>query len=91
MANAGRLIDGVSSVDITTDNLQQSTEFYTEILGGRLLSQWSDSFRGDDLAQRVFGKELELAAARQLDPIALGVPDLSNSGTYQVHYKPYVG
>ena len=43
-------------------------------------------FHGDDHYELMFQKELQEAREQGVDPADLGVPDISDSGTYEVRY-----
>ncbi|XP_005106621.1 uncharacterized protein LOC101857434 [Aplysia californica] len=75
---------GIGYMTVTTDDLELSTKFYTEVLGGMQVKELSFSLHGDDHYYRYFQKEILEARTQGVDPQSLHVPDISDSGDYEV-------
>lgn len=71
----GHLLQGVQHIGITTDNMERSLEFYTEVLGGKVVVGESN-MTGDGIQNTLFQKEELEAIARGVNPKSLGVPNL---------------
>ncbi len=68
-------VRGVQHVGVTVEDLEKSVEFYTEVLGGRLVAA-GDGFSGEMLQNMLFQRE-------ELDGRADALPDLRD-GSKQV-------
>jgi catechol 2,3-dioxygenase-like lactoylglutathione lyase family enzyme len=71
----GSYLQGVQHFGVTVEDMEKSMEFYTQILGGKLVVS-GDQFVGEVLHNTLFQKEELEAIARGRDPRTLGVPDL---------------
>jgi catechol 2,3-dioxygenase-like lactoylglutathione lyase family enzyme len=71
----GHYLQGVQHFGITVDDLEKSIEFYTEVLGGKLVISGS-SFYGEILQNTLFQKEEIEALTQGINPRRLGVPDI---------------
>lgn len=69
-SNLAKQIRGVHHVGITVENMAKSIEFYTEVLGGKLIAEVTD-IAGDGMQNTLLQKE-EIDAESTHDP----VPDL---------------
>ncbi|WP_019507600.1 VOC family protein [Pleurocapsa sp. PCC 7319] len=69
------LLQGVQHVGITVNDMAKSLEFYTEVLGGKLVVSESDLV-GDIIQNTLFQKEELEAIASGTDPETLDIPHL---------------
>jgi catechol 2,3-dioxygenase-like lactoylglutathione lyase family enzyme/ketosteroid isomerase-like protein len=74
-SSLGAHLNGVHHVGITVENMAESLEFYTEVLGGKL-ALGGENFYGENLHNTLFQKEDLDANALGIDAAQLGVPDL---------------
>jgi catechol 2,3-dioxygenase-like lactoylglutathione lyase family enzyme len=66
------LLSGVHHVGVTVDDLAKSTEFYVDVLGGKLALS-GDGFAGEALHHTLFQRECLDAAEKGVAPRSLGV------------------
>ncbi|XP_071090608.1 uncharacterized protein [Haliotis cracherodii] len=78
-------LHGIAYISVTTDNLTASTQFYTQVLGGMLVPELAFTFSGDSHYYRMFQKEILDARTQGVNPAQLGVPDIGDNGTHEVH------
>ncbi|XP_046585064.1 uncharacterized protein LOC124292035 [Haliotis rubra] len=78
-------LHGIAYISVTTDNMTASTQFYTQVLGGMLVPELTFTFSGDSHYYRMFQKEILDARTQGVDPAQLGVPDIRDNGTHEVH------
>nr|KAG5686277.1 hypothetical protein BaRGS_028880 [Batillaria attramentaria] len=82
----------IAFISVTTDDLESSLKFYTQVLGGMQAEEMSFRYHGDDLSWLMFGKEVETARGQGQDPTLLGVPDISYNGTHElIQFSPRGG
>jgi catechol 2,3-dioxygenase-like lactoylglutathione lyase family enzyme len=74
-SGVGYCLQGVQHFGITVDDMNKSMEFYTELLGGKLVVS-GDGFTGEVMHNTLFQQEDLEALERGIDPRTLGVPDL---------------
>ncbi|XP_046555597.1 uncharacterized protein LOC124264861 [Haliotis rubra] len=74
----------IAFTSVTTDNLTNSIRFYTEILGGMLEPEFMFRYSGNQHYNMMFQKEILQARQSMVAPAVLGVPDISDNGTYEV-------
>lgn len=79
MSGLGHFLQGVQHVGITVDDMAQSLEFYTEVLGGKL-AVGESGLEGDTIQNTLFQKEEIDAIAQNQALASLGVPDLRDGG-----------
>jgi catechol 2,3-dioxygenase-like lactoylglutathione lyase family enzyme len=75
----GHFLQGVQHVGITVNDMAQSLEFYTEVLGGKL-AVGESGLQGDTMQNTLFQKEEIDAIAQGQDLESLDVPDLRSGG-----------
>jgi catechol 2,3-dioxygenase-like lactoylglutathione lyase family enzyme/ketosteroid isomerase-like protein len=68
-------LQGVQHFGFTVDDMDESIEFYTEVLGGKLALS-GDGFTGEVLHNTLFQKEDLEAISRGVDPKTLLVPNI---------------
>jgi alkylhydroperoxidase/carboxymuconolactone decarboxylase family protein YurZ/ketosteroid isomerase-like protein/catechol 2,3-dioxygenase-like lactoylglutathione lyase family enzyme len=74
----GNYLKGVHHFGVTVNDMAKSLEFYTEILGGKLVVS-ENSLVGDTIQNTLF-QEDELDATNQgIDPKTVGIPNLRDS------------
>ena len=71
----GHCLQGVQHVGITVSDIDQSLEFYTEVLGGKVAVGEHD-LNGDGMQNNLFQKEELDAIAQGISPAALEIPNL---------------
>ncbi len=71
----GHLLQGVQHVGVTVNNKKQSLEFYTELLGGKLVVGEND-LAGDIIQNTLFQKEEIDALDQGIAPEAIDIPQL---------------
>jgi alkylhydroperoxidase/carboxymuconolactone decarboxylase family protein YurZ/catechol 2,3-dioxygenase-like lactoylglutathione lyase family enzyme/ketosteroid isomerase-like protein len=74
----GHLLQGVQHVGVTVDDMNQSLEFYTEILGGKLVAG-ENELVGDVIQNTLFQQEELDAIAKGIDPKNLTIPHLRST------------
>lgn len=74
----GHLLQGVQHVGVTVEDMAKSLEFYTEVLGGKLVVGESELV-GDVMQNTLFQKEELDAIALGIDPQTLDIPQFSSS------------
>ena len=57
---------------------------FAQVLGGMQATELGFRFHGDDHYELIFQRELQEAREQGVDPAELGVPDISDSGMYEV-------
>lgn len=75
----GHFLQGVQHVGITVNDMAQSFEFYTEVLGGKL-AVGERGLEGDTIQNTLFQKEEIDAITQNRDLANLDVPDLRDGG-----------
>lgn len=73
----GRYLQGVQHIGVTVDDMEKSMEFYTEVLGGKLVVAGS-GFVGDVLYNTLFQKEVIDSIQQGINLGTLGVPDIKD-------------
>ena len=71
----GRYLQGVQHVGVTVDNMAQAVEFYTEVLGGKLVVS-EDELVGDKAQNTLFQTEELQAIAAGIEPEQADIPHL---------------
>jgi catechol 2,3-dioxygenase-like lactoylglutathione lyase family enzyme len=66
---------GIHHIGITVENMAKSLEFYTEILGGRIIIQ-EIGLAGDTMHNTLLQKEELEAIQKGVEPKSIGVPNL---------------
>ncbi len=75
-SNFGKIVRGVNHIGITVDDIEKSLEFYTEVLGGKLIIQGT-GLAGDVMHNTLLQKEeLDAIEIGVNDPKTIGVPNL---------------
>ena len=74
----GSLLQGVQHVGVTVSDMAKSLEFYTEVLGGKLVVEESELV-GDVIQNTLFQKEELDANAQGIDSNALNIPSLRST------------
>ncbi|KAK7096221.1 hypothetical protein V1264_005540 [Littorina saxatilis] len=74
----------IAFISITTDDLDASLKFYTQVLGGMQAKEFSFRYHGNTHYELMFQRELLEAREKGVDPGTLGVPDIRSSGTHEV-------
>ena len=74
-SGCGHYLQGVQHFGVTVDDMDKSIEFYTEVLGGKLVVS-GDQFWGEVLYNTLFQKEQIDAIEGGVDLRSLGVPDI---------------
>ena len=77
----GHYLQGVQHFGVTVDDMAQAVEFYTEVLGGKLVVS-EDELVGDKAQNTLFQQEELDAIAAGIDPDKADIPHL-RSGTEQ--------
>ena len=74
-------MSGLHKVGLTTWNIWASAKFYTNVLGGVIISDASyDKYFSDELYEGVFQKEILDAKIEKVHPARHAVADLSDFG-----------
>ena len=71
----GHYLQGVQHFGVTVDNMAQAVEFYTEVLGGKLVVS-EDELVGDKAQNTLFQQEELEAIAAGIDPDLADIPHL---------------
>ena len=71
----GHYLKGIQHFGVTVDDMEKSLEFYTEILGGKLVIAEND-LEGDKIQNTLFQQEELNAVAEGVDLKMLGVPNI---------------
>ncbi len=74
-ARSARDLQGVQHFGLTVQNMERAFEFYTEVLGGTEVMRDGD-FHGERIHNTLLTDQEIEARARQVNPRALGIPDL---------------
>ncbi|WP_242039603.1 nuclear transport factor 2 family protein [Anabaena sphaerica] len=74
----GHLLQGVQHVGVTVHDMNQSLEFYTEVLGGKLVVG-ENELVGDVIQNTLFQQEELDAIAKGIDPQTLPIPHLRSA------------
>ncbi|MEA5574983.1 nuclear transport factor 2 family protein [Anabaena sp. UHCC 0451] len=74
----GHLLQGVQHVGVTVYDMNQSLEFYTEVLGGKLVVG-ENELVGDVIQNTLFQQEELDAIAKGIDPKNLAIPHLRST------------
>lgn len=74
-SNFRKQLRGIHHIGITVEDMAKSLEFYTEILGGRIIIQ-EIGLVGDTMHNTLLQKEELEAIQKGVDPKTLGVPNL---------------
>ncbi len=74
-AGLGHLLQGVQHVGVTVEDMAKSLEFYTEVLGGKLVIP-ENGIVGDDMQNMLFQKEELDAIAQGKNLKNIGIPNL---------------
>jgi alkylhydroperoxidase/carboxymuconolactone decarboxylase family protein YurZ/limonene-1,2-epoxide hydrolase/catechol 2,3-dioxygenase-like lactoylglutathione lyase family enzyme len=72
-SSLGNLLQGVQHVGVTVSNMAKSLEFYTEVLGGKLVVEESELV-GDVIQNTLFQKEELDASSQGINPNSLDIP-----------------
>ncbi|MEH2181621.1 VOC family protein [Nostoc sp.] len=74
----GNLLKGVNHIGVTVENIEKSLEFYTEVLGGRLIVKGT-GLSGDTIHNTLLQKEELDALQLGIEyPKTIGIPNLRN-------------
>lgn len=71
----GHYLQGVQHIGVTVSDMKKSLEFYTEVLGGKLVIP-ENGLVGDDMQNTLFQKEELDALAQGQDPRNIDIPKL---------------
>ncbi|MBD2775172.1 VOC family protein [Iningainema tapete] len=74
----GHYLQGIQHIGITVYDLDKSLEFYTEVLGGKLVIA-EDGLMGEGMQNTLFQKEELDAITKGIDPKTLDIPTLKDS------------
>jgi catechol 2,3-dioxygenase-like lactoylglutathione lyase family enzyme/limonene-1,2-epoxide hydrolase len=81
----GHLLQGVQHVGVTVEDMERSLEFYTEVLGGKLVVG-EDNLMGDGMQNTLFQKEELEAIAQGIDPQSLDLPNLRDEKALDIRF-----
>src|ERR1700722_17958510 len=73
---------GIQHVGITVEDMSKALEFYTEVLGGKLIGE-IEGIEGDGIHNTLLQKEEIDAISNFKNPLELSVPDL-RSGKHKL-------
>jgi len=82
----GHLLQGVQHIGVTVKDMEKSLEFYTEVLGGKLVVGESELV-GDVIQNTLFQKEELDAIAQGIDPKYLDFPNLRDGRNQALDVK----
>lgn len=77
-SNLGHYLQGVQHFGVTVDDMARAIEFYTEVLGGKLVVG-ENGLVGDTSQNTLFQKEELEAIASGIDPDTLDIPHLRSA------------
>ena len=78
-------LNGISHVMLTVKDLEKSTKFYTEGLGGMKIDKLStNGIHGNRLYYAMYQREIMLAAEAGRSPAEYGVCDIGEYGRHDV-------
>ncbi len=72
-------------IGLTVDDLDKSTSYYTDIMGGMEVTKLSTCVFGDTHYYRMFQKEVLAAAVASKTSDEYGVPDIRDNGDKEVN------
>ncbi|MBH8563071.1 DUF1857 family protein [Nostoc sp. CENA67] len=74
----GHYLQGVQHVGVTVQDMEQSLEFYTEVLGGKIVVA-ENNLMGDGIQNTLFQKEELDALTQGVNPKTFGIPNLRDA------------